>query len=186
MTNIEEIWKPIPNYDGFYEASNLGRIKTIPHKVKRGNTSIMCKENITHGSLNVHGYMQITLSKNGNNTKFIFHRLIAKTFIPNPENKRTINHINGIKTDNRIENLEWATDSENNLHSFKVLGRIGGNTGNHNNGKICKPIYCFTNGTTYNSIHECSADLSIKVSTIRSAINTYFGKHNGVLKFRYV
>lgn len=70
-----------------------------------------------------HGYLCVALCKEGKVVYKKIHRLVAQAFIPNPENKRTINHINGVRSDNRVENLEWATDSENNKHAFKHLGR---------------------------------------------------------------
>lgn len=69
---------------------------------------------------NANGYIQIGLRKNDRQKQFVVHRIVANTFIENPLNKPTVNHINGIKTDNRIENLEWNTQSENIKHSFKM------------------------------------------------------------------
>lgn len=104
-----EIWKDIPGYEGYYQASNLGRIKSF---YKNGK--------ILNPSINMHGYKQIVLINHNGRKTWTIHRIIAKTFIPNIYNKPFINHINGIKTDNNINNIEWCTASENIIHGFKI------------------------------------------------------------------
>lgn len=104
-----EIWRDIAGYEGLYQASNCGRIRKI--------------NSATKGILKGHykqGYMHNALSKNGRQKKFFTHRLIAETFIPNPENKPVVNHIDGNKLNNRVENLEWATVSENTKHAYAM------------------------------------------------------------------
>ena len=104
-----EIWKEI---DGFprYSVSSEGRIKNnetghlLALVAERGN------------------YLKVTLYYHGKAKRVAVHRAVATAFIPNPENKATVNHINGIHNDNRVENLEWATQLENNLHKYHVLG----------------------------------------------------------------
>lgn len=108
MTN----WRPIKGWEDHYMIDTLGRVFSF--KTVR----------FIKGATGRAGYRQITLS-NGAPKQFKLHRLIAQAFIPNPQNKRFINHINGLKTDNKIENLEWVTNSENVLHSYRVLGQKG-------------------------------------------------------------
>lgn len=111
---MEEIWKDIKDYEGLYQVSNLGNVKSLP---KMSGTSKR-KETILKTHIEKRGYFVIRLSKNKTNHSFKIHRLIANAFIPNPENKRTINHIDGNKLNNSISNLEWATDSENLQHAY--------------------------------------------------------------------
>lgn len=116
MANIEEIWELIPNCDGVYYISNLGRLKRPAQSFKSGWTY---KEKITSGYRNKRGYVTTALAINGKYELRYLHRLVAEAFIPNPDNKTEVNHINGIKWDNRAENLEWVNERENHTHSVR-------------------------------------------------------------------
>ena len=97
-----------------YEVDELGQVWSLPKKTRKGTRLIKA---LRHPKT---GYMYLDLCKNGNVKKFTVHRLVALAYLPNPENKPQVNHINGDKTDNRLENLEWCTRSENQKHSIDI------------------------------------------------------------------
>ncbi len=116
----DEIWKAVPGYEGSYEASTFGSIRSLSRAVKsrfktRMTKAICLKANLTHK-----GYLTVGLSKDKIQKPKVVHRLIAKTFVHNPENKPEVNHIDGDKLNNRFENLEWCTRSENMIHCVKM------------------------------------------------------------------
>ena len=125
---MEEIWKSVNGYDGFYEVSNQGRVRSVNRFVMQVingvQTKCLYKGRILKFTTDNSGYPMVTLSALGKIKTFRIHRLVADVFIENPESKKTVNHINAIKTDNRIENLEWATQLENNQHAINTgLGK---------------------------------------------------------------
>lgn len=124
MKFIEEIWKPVVGYEGIYEVSSLGRVKSCERTIIRSNgREINFPDKIMKPSINHKGYLIIDLRKNGKRSGGFVHRLVGKAFIDNPLNKEQINHKNGNKTDNRVQNLEWVTNQENMAHAYKFLGR---------------------------------------------------------------
>lgn len=108
-------WKNVEGYEGVYEISDTGLLRNT----KRGK--------IVSPTLDRYGYVRYGLHKSGKMVCAQAHRLVAKAFIPNPDQKPQVNHINGIKTDNTASNLEWCTNSENHRHRFQVLGRVPNN-----------------------------------------------------------
>lgn len=110
-----EIWKSISGYEGVYEISNLGRVKSLDRTVTEKTTGKQktLKGRILKHSIGPYGYPVVNLCKNGGGKTFAVHRLLALAFIPNPENKPHIDHINRDTTDYRIENLHWVTPKEN-------------------------------------------------------------------------
>lgn len=125
---MKEIWKDIENYEGYYQISNLGRVRSLDRIVKRSNGRVenrkgkLMSTRVSNSNKaknkNASDRENITLNKDGQIKHHLIHRLVAQAFIPNPENKKTVNHIDGNSLNNIVTNLEWATHSENVQHAY--------------------------------------------------------------------
>lgn len=120
----QEIWKDVMGYEGIYKVSSLGRVKSINRLVSQGDHLIKIKEKILKPARYTRGYLCVSLHKNGVCKGTSVHRIVAYAFLGTPvTGKDVVNHINGVITDNRPDNLEWCSHSENGFHSYRVLKR---------------------------------------------------------------
>lgn len=117
---MKETWKDIKGYEGLYQVSNFGNVKSLDHNVINKGIKQLRKGKILKQNINTWGYATVFLYKKGIGKRFAIHRLVAITFIKNNENKEEINHIDGNKLNNNILNLEWCTRRENMKHSFSI------------------------------------------------------------------
>ena len=155
---IEE-WKDIEGYEGIYQISNLGRVKSLD---RLDSSNHRLKGNIRKFGTSPNGYVNIALFKQGKRDVFTVHRLVAETFILNPENKPQVNHIDEDKTNNMVSNLEWMTAKENVNHGTRTEKVIS---------KMSKEVYCVNNGKTYINARIAGLDLGISRETIRDTCN---------------
>ena len=159
-----EKWKDIQGFEGLYQVSNLGNIRSL--KYYRTNIVRNIKGNLSNN------YLMVSLCKNKIKKNLLIHRIVGITFIKNPDNKCDINHKNGIKTDNRLENLEWNTRSENVKHAYK--NNLAKST--EYSRKIAKEfnskkVIDIVSGKVFNSIMEASDFLNIKYSCLCLKLN---------------
>ena len=130
---MKEIWKDIKGFEKMYKISNLGNVKSLDrYCVDRFVKGIEMKKETNKG------YKRVVLQKNRKRKRFLVHRLVAIHFIKNPKNKKYVNHIDGNPANNNVNNLEWCTSSENQLHAYRI-GLQKPLKGKDN--EKCKPVF---------------------------------------------
>lgn len=164
-------WLPVVGYEGIYEVSLDGYVRSIPRVCR---SKFGSERSVPQSLLKIHefdsGYCYVVLSRSGRSKNVLLHRIVAEAFIPNPENKPAVNHIDLNKRNNCVSNLEWVTNSENTNHSIargtikissqdhmKRMGIIRGK-------QLSKPIRCIETGREYVSIKQCAESMNIKTS----------------------
>lgn len=164
---MEEVWKDVRNYEGLYQVSNLGRVKVLSHKIKRGFCTCFCDEKVLKLSVKDNGYLFVRLSKGNKKTtkSFYVHRLVASAFIPNSNPfYNQIDHIDGDKKNNVVDNLRWVNQSIN----------INNPITKAQNRKLVKIICYDKKGSfirSFDSITQASKCLNIPISTISYIIS---------------
>ena len=116
---MKEVWKDIKGYENLYQVSNYGNVKSLDRYIKNKNGKMQFYNEKILRPNDSKGYLKVTLSKNNRQRTFRIHVLVAKTFISNPENKPEVNHKDGNKHNNHIDNLEWNTRRENEIHAYQ-------------------------------------------------------------------
>lgn len=165
---MKEVWKDIEGYEGLYQVSSFGRVHSLYKNI------------ILKGVKATGGYTIVNLSKNGSTSTKTIHRLVAQVFIPNPENKPEVNHIDEDKSNNRVDNLEWMTAKENVNHGTrnKRLSRTKS-----------IPILAINLKTgeskQFYGINECARQLGLNPSNITSVLKGN-RKQTGGYKFKYL
>ena len=130
---MDEKWLPIEGYEGLYEISTHGNIRSLEPEIERNDGKINHVPARTRVLTDVNGYLYCSLSREGRDRRFAVHRLVAKAFLPNPDNKPEVNHKDGNKHNNHVWNLEWCTRSENQRHAISFgLWKCGDLSGKNN------------------------------------------------------
>lgn len=178
---MEEIWKDINGYEGLYQVSNFGRVKGLCRYDSRGN---LRAERILKPTPTTDGYLRVHLSRKGEKRKRPIHRLVAQAFIPNPENKPQVNHIDEDKKNNVVTNLEWNTPKENINHGTSLYRRSLA----QRKTQVGKAIIAIdiANGeyNEYYSINECTRQLNINPAGIRQVLLGNYKQTKG-FTFKY-
>lgn len=166
---MQEVWKDIPCYEGIYQISTSGQIKSSDRPVWHG-TFMYTRKGTIRKPFNTSGYDAVRLSKDGKKTFFTVHRLVALTFIPNPDNLPEVNHKDGNKLNNHVDNLEWCTPSQNTQHAVDTgliskqglidKSRMGAD-------KVSVRLRCEDTGELFRCMNEASKQLHIQYLTKR-------------------
>lgn len=193
MQSTKEIWKDIEGFEGYYQVSNCGDIKSLDRYTicNRSGTQFArhVPERILRQTSDCDGYFRINLIKDNHERGFAVHRLVAQAFIPNPENKPTVNHIDGNKQNNCVDNLEWATYQEQNDHAVR-LGLRSSETMRPAYEKsmtiIKQQVMCIETGQIFESQIDAERKLGLCATAVWHSIHTGKCAHSTNLHFKRV
>jgi len=163
-----EIWKPVIGYEGLYEVSNLGRVKSIPRVGTKGGI-LSLKERA--------GYYCVDLSKNDSRSTIDVHRLVAKAFIDNQSNLPQVNHKDENKHNNHVDNLEWCTCKYNINYGTSLQRMV------ETQRKQRRKFFCHETGKTYSSQKEFAKEMGVSVGFVNNVLHNRVGSRNFVIKF---
>lgn len=173
--DANEIWKDVKGYEGLYLVSNKGRIKSLDRLIGyRGARLRKWRGAMKKLTLLDKGYLKVTLHKNGKPETFEVQRIVAEAFLENPHGKTQVNHIDGNKTNNNVENLEWVTPRENSIHAVQILK------------KGIKAVIQYDLDGHYITTFESIAEASRKTHARRSSIsNVIYGRRKTAGGFKW-
>lgn len=172
---MQEIWKDIVGYEGLYQVSNFGRVKSLRRTTLAANGARRnYPEKILTPFKNKTGYLSIQLYFGHKNVHKLIHRIMAESFIPNPKKLDQVNHKNGIKNDNSLNNLEWISRRGNALHAAYELGIVIGNN-------RYKKVRCLETNKDYPSIRSAARSTNIPITCLKRVLRgerkDYCGLH---------
>ena len=187
---MKEIWKDIKDYEGIYQISNLGNIKSLDRPKRNYDintgmfTLVTIRGKIRKPRLTSFGYYTILLSKNGKRKWFFIHRLVAEAFVPNPDNLPFVNHKDENPQNNKVDNLEWCTAKYNSNYGTRNERVSKTKTNNTYN---TKPVKCVETGIIYPSTREAARQTGIRNTNISSCARKQYGyKTAGGFHWEYV
>lgn len=163
--DIMEIWKDIVGYEGLYEVSSFGNVRSVDRTVfcnGKGGYTRKLKGQMIKIQKGNNGYLSVVLSKDGKIKRYLVHRLVAEAFIPNPEGKETVNHKDEDRYNNCVDNLEWMTKQDNCNYGTRNI-RVGQKQG--------KPVECIETGEVFFSGVEAQRQTGIHCNQINGVCN---------------
>ena len=164
---MREEWRDIKGFEGYYQVSNLGQIRSVDRKIYQSHNQkdSNYKSKLRKPTVDKHGYLEINLCKGSKSKKYLVHRLVANAFIPNPNNYPQVNHIDENKHNNFVDNLEWCTPKYNSNYGYRKERIKKARTNNMYNQKAVK---CIETGRIFINSYDAERKTGFKARSIRA------------------